>query len=210
MAQMGRPRNFDREQAVEQALHLFWQHGYDATSLAQLKAGLGGGISAPSFYAAFGSKEALFEECVQRYLSTYAQVTECLWDVSLPPRQAIETALRQSVRMQCEDGHPKGCMVALGVMSAPSPENARVANALTQSRLRTRAGIVACVERAVREGQLPETTEAAVMATVFDSFLQGVSILARDNVPHAILDAAISQLLVTWDAAASSVPAAEP
>lgn len=210
MAQMGRPRNFDREQAVEQALHLFWQHGYDATSLAQLKAGLGGGISAPSFYAAFGSKEALFEECVQRYLSTYAQVTECLWDVSLPPRQAIETALRQSVRMQCEDGHPKGCMVALGVMSAPSPENARVANALTQSRLRTRAGIVACVERAVREGQLPETTEAAVTATVFDSFLQGVSILARDNVPHAILDAAISQLLVTWDAAASSVPAAEP
>jgi AcrR family transcriptional regulator len=210
MAQMGRPRNFDREQAVEQALHLFWQHGYDATSLAQLKAGLGGGISAPSFYAAFGSKEALFEECVQRYLSTYAQVTECLWDVSLPPRQAIETALRQSVRMQCEDGHPKGCMVALGVMSAPSPENARVANALTQSRLRTRAGIVACVERAVREGQLPETTEAAVMATVFDSFLQGVSILARDNVPHAVLDAAISQLLVTWDAAASSVPAAEP
>jgi len=210
MAQMGRPRNFDREQAVEQALHLFWQHGYDATSLAQLKAGLGGGISAPSFYAAFGSKEALFEECVQRYLSTYAQVTECLWDVSLPPRQAIETALRQSVRMQCEDGHPKGCMVALGVMSAPSPENARVANALTQSRLRTRAGIVACVERAVREGQLPETTEAAVMATVFDSFLQGASILARDNVPHAILDAAISQLLVTWDAAASSVPAVEP
>ncbi len=210
MAQMGRPRNFDREQAVEQALHLFWQHGYDATSLAQLKAGLGGGISAPSFYAAFGSKEALFEECVQRYLSTYAQVTECLWDVSLPPRQAIETALRQSVRMQCEDGHPKGCMVALGVMSAPSPENARVANALTHSRLRTRAGIVACVERAVREGQLPETTEAAVMATVFDSFLQGVSILARDNVPHAILDAAISQLLMTWDAAASSVPAAEP
>ncbi len=197
MAQMGRPRNFDREQAVEQALHLFWQHGYDATSLAQLKAGLGGGISAPSFYAAFGSKEALFEECVQRYLSTYAQVTECLWDETLPPRQAIETALRQSVRMQCEDGHPKGCMVALGVMSAPSPENARVANALTQSR-------------AVREGQLPETTEAAVMATVFDSFLQGVSILARDNVPHAILDAAISQLLVTWDAAASSVPAAEP
>jgi len=45
MAQMGRPRTFDRDQAVEQALHLFWQHGYDATSLAQLKAGLGGGTT---------------------------------------------------------------------------------------------------------------------------------------------------------------------
>ena len=98
MAQMGRPRNFDREQAVEQALHLFWQHGYDATSLAQLKAGLGGGISAPSFYAAFGSKEALFEECVQRYLSTYAQVTDCLWDETLPPRPPRWTQPSASVR----------------------------------------------------------------------------------------------------------------
>ncbi len=206
MAQMGRPRTFDREQAVEQAMHLFWQHGYDATSLAQLKAGLGGGISAPSFYAAFGSKEALFDECVQRYLATYAQVTECLWDETLPPRQAVETALRQSARMQCEDGHPKGCMVALGVMSAPSPENARVADALTASRLRTRAGIVACVERAIALGQLPQQTQPAVMATVFDSFLQGVSILARDNVPPAAIDAAISQLLLTWDIAASIAP----
>ncbi|MCR4539077.1 TetR/AcrR family transcriptional regulator [Pseudomonas sp. 18.1.10] len=205
MAQMGRPRNFDRDHAVEQAMHLFWQHGYDATSLAQLKAGLGGGISAPSFYAAFGSKEALFDECVQRYLATYAQVTECLWDETLLPRQAIETALRQSARMQCEDGHPKGCMVALGVMSAPSPENARVADALTQSRVRTRAGIVACVERAIRAGQLPAMPSGAAMAAVFDSFLQGVSILARDNVPHAVIDAAITQLLLTWDVAASVV-----
>ena len=205
MAQMGRPRNFDRDQAVEQALHLFWEHGYDATSLAQLKAGLGGGISAPSFYAAFGSKEALFDECVQRYLATYAQVTECLWDENLAPRQAIETALRQSTRMQCEDGHPKGCMVALGVMSAPSPENARVADALTQSRARTRAGIVACVERGIRAGQLPDTLDAPVMATVFDSFLQGVSILARDDVAHATLDAAITQLMQTWEIASARV-----
>jgi hypothetical protein len=46
-------------------------------------------------------------------------------------------------------------MVALGVMSAPSPENARVVDALTQSRARTRAGILACVERGVSAGQLP-------------------------------------------------------
>ncbi|MGE8154064.1 TetR/AcrR family transcriptional regulator [Pseudomonas vancouverensis] len=206
MAQMGRPRTFDRDHAVEQALHLFWQYGYDATSLSQLKAGLGGGISAPSFYAAFGSKEALFDECVQRYLATFAQVTECLWDESLPPRQAIETALRQSARMQCEEGHPKGCMVALGMMSAPSPENARVVDALTRSRLRTRAGILACVERGISAGQLPGNIYAPAMATVFDSFLLGISILARDNAQHGVIDAAITQIMLTWDIAASTVP----
>ncbi|MGG7671802.1 TetR/AcrR family transcriptional regulator [Pseudomonas sp. WC2] len=204
MARTGRPRAFDRDDAVDQAMQLFWQHGYDATSLAQLKAELGGGISAPSFYAAFGSKESLFDECVQRYLATYAQVTECLWDETLPPRQAIETALRQSARMQCDDGHPKGCMVTLGVMSAPSPENAHVAQALTHSRARTRAGIVACVERGVSEGLLADDTNAAVMATVFDSFLQGISILARDDTPIESIDAAITQVMRTWDVAASS------
>ena len=199
MAKMGRPRTFDREQAVEQALHLFWQHGYDATSLAQLKAGLGGGISAPSFYAAFGSKEDLFNECVQRYLATYAQVTECLWDEHLPPREAIETALRRSASMQCEDGHPRGCMVALGVMSAPSPEHAGVAAGLTASRARTRAGFVACVERGIRTGVLPTSVDPQVLATVFDSFLQGVSILARDEVPYAVIEGAIVQVMAVWD-----------
>ena len=72
MARTGRPRAFDRDDAVDQAMQLFWQHGYDSTSLSLLKAALGGGISAPSFYAAFGSKEALFDECVQRYLTTFA------------------------------------------------------------------------------------------------------------------------------------------
>lgn len=204
MARTGRPRNFDRDDAVEQAMQLFWQHGYDSTSLALLKAQLGGGISAPSFYAAFGSKEALFDECVQRYLETFAQVTQCLWDENLPPRQAIETALRQSARMQCEDGHPKGCMVTLGVMSAPSLENARVVEALTRSRARTRAGILACVKRGMSSGELPANTVAPALATVFDSFLQGISILARDDTSIEVIDAAITQVLMTWDIAATT------
>jgi AcrR family transcriptional regulator len=201
MALMGRPRGFDRDKAVDQALHLFWEHGYEATSLNQLKAGIGGGISAPSFYAAFGSKEALFRECAQRYLSRYASVTECLWDTTLAPRAALESALRSSTRMQCERGHPKGCMVALAVMSAPSPEHSGVTESLTQSRNRTRAGIVACVKRGIANGELAPETEPQALAAVFDSFLVGVSTLARDGVGHRVLDAAIDQIMTAWDGA---------
>lgn len=200
MAVMGRPRTFDRDKAVEQALHIFWKHGYESTSLSQLKAGIGDGISAPSFYAAFGSKESLFQECMERYLSTYAQVTECLWDTELAPRDAIETALRQSVRMQCERGHPKGCMVALGTMSAPSEEHAALVEPLTRSRARTRAGFVACVQRGIDDGELHPDTDPRALAAVFDGFLLGVSTLARDGARHATLDAAITRILSAWDA----------
>ncbi|MDN2673889.1 TetR/AcrR family transcriptional regulator [Janthinobacterium sp. SUN026] len=204
MAQMGRPRTFDRQAAVEQAMFLFWQQGYESTSLSQLKASLGGGISAPSFYAAFGSKEALFREAAQCYLDTFARVTECLWDDGLAPRAAIELALRQSASMQSDADHPPGCMVALGCMSAPTAEHAAVAAPLTQSRARTRAGFVRCVERGMAGGELPGDMDAVALASVFDSFLSGVAIQTRDGVGYAVLDGAITQILRVWDA--SRVP----
>ncbi|TNC76531.1 TetR/AcrR family transcriptional regulator [Janthinobacterium lividum] len=200
MAQMGRPRTFDRQAAVEQAMYLFWQQGYESTSLSQLKASLGGGISAPSFYAAFGSKEALFREAAQCYLDTFACVTECLWDDGLAPRAAIEQALCQSARMQTDAGHPPGCMVALGCMSAPTAEHAAVAAPLTQSRARTRAGFVRCVERGMAGGELPADTDAVALASVFDSFLSGVAIQARDGVGYAVFGSAIMQVMRVWDA----------
>ncbi|CAM3433008.1 Transcriptional regulator, TetR family [Bordetella sputigena] len=200
MATMGRPRTFDRDKAVEQAMHIFWEHGYESTSLSQLKAGMGQGISAPSFYAAFGSKEALFQECAQRYLSTYARVTECLWEDALPPRDAIETALRRSAAMQCGRGHPKGCMVGLGVMSATSPENAGVTAPLARSRARTRAGIAACVQRGIDSGELGRDVDVRALSTVFDAFLTGLSTLARDGVRHSAMDTAITHIMSVWDA----------
>lgn len=200
MAKTGRPRTFDREQAVEQALRLFWQHGYESTSLSQLKAGMGG-ISAPSFYAAFGSKSALFGVAVRRYLDTHGQVTECLWDDALPPRDAIEQALRRSAKMQCGNGHPRGCMVALGAMSAPSAEHRAVARPLAASRGRTRAGFARCVERGVSSGELDGRTGVAALALAFDSFLLGLSTLARDGVRHQAMQSAIDGVMACWDMA---------
>lgn len=198
MAQLGRPRTFDRDVAITQALHLFWEHGYDATSLSQLKATIGGGITAPSFYAAFGSKQALFNEVMEHYLDTYGRVTDSLFDTNLPPRDAIELTLRRSAKMQCEPGHPTGCLVALGLMSACSDESKAISEPLARARDLNRAGIVACIQRAVAAGELPPTVIPETLAAVFDSFLLGLSTLARDGVPHATLDAAVTQVMRLW------------
>ncbi|WP_116896196.1 TetR/AcrR family transcriptional regulator [Pseudomonas syringae] len=203
MAQLGRPRTFDRDVAITQALHLFWEHGYDATSLSQLKATIGGGITAPSFYAAFGSKQALFNEVMERYLDTYGRVTGSLFETTLPPRDAIELTLRRSAKMQCEPGHPTGCLVALGLMSARSDESKAISEPLARARDLNRAGIVACIQRAVAAGELPATVIPETLAAVFDSFLLGLSTLARDGVPHATLDAAVTQVMRLWDSLGS-------
>ncbi len=156
---------------------------------------MGQGITAPSFYAAFGSKEALFREAVSRYLASHGQVMEPLWDNSLSPVTAIELALRQSARMQCEENHPQGCMVALGVMSACSPENQQVMQPLKDSRLRTRQGIKSCLQRAIECGELKATTDVAGLAALIDSFLLGISTLSRDGVTLAVIEGGISQAM---------------
>ncbi len=207
MAQMGRPRTFDRDVAITQALHLFWEHGFDATSLSQLKANIGGGITAPSFYAAFGSKQALFKEVMERYLNTHGRVTESLFDTTLPPREAIELTLRRSAKMQCEPDHPKGCLVALGLLSACSDESKAISQPLAQARSLNRAGIVACVERAIACGELPTTVVPSALATVFDSFMLGISVLARDGMRFDTIDEAVTQIMTLWDASRIDRPA---
>lgn len=200
MAQMGRPRQFDRDAALAKAMHLFWQHGFEATSLSQLKTELG--ISAPSFYAAFGSKEALFQETVALYLKSHGTVMDCLWDTQLAPRAAIELALRGSARMQSETDHPPGCMVALGAASAGALEHAAISAPLTAARRRNRDGIRACVQRGVTLHELDPATDVSALARVFESFLLGLSILARDGADQQEMDRAVTQVLKLWPVAA--------
>src|SRR5690606_38120096 len=128
-------------------------------------------------YAAFGSKEALFREVVEHYVATHVQVNASLWDESLPPRQAIEISLRRSAKMQTERGHPKGCLLVVSA-SACSPEQEHVQKLLAKQRSRTREGFRRCVQRAVTAGELPPHTDVRAVATMFQSFLNGLSVQA--------------------------------
>jgi len=201
MAQRGRPRTFDRDAAVNSAMHLFWEHGFESTSLSQLKAAMGGGISAPSFYAAFESKEALYKEALERYMVLYGDLTRSLHDTSIAPREAVFLALQRSARMQTESGHPKGCMVALGVMGAGPLGNESINQWLREVRARTRAGFRACVERGIKSGELRESTDPASLAVAIDCFFQGLSVLARDRLRQAVIDKAVKDAMGIWDAA---------
>ena len=198
MARTGRPREFDRNKALDAAMTLFWAQGYEPTSLAQLKSCMGN-ISPASFYAAFGSKEALFREVLQHYLATYGQVMAPLWDENLTPRDAIERALRGSARMQASRTHPCGCLVVSGASNC-SPENKAVQALLAAERQRTRTGIRVCVERALARGDLRDCATTAALPDIFATFFHGMTCEARDGMTSTHLDAAITSLLTLWDA----------
>lgn len=197
MARTGRPRSFDRDAAVTSAMRLFWERGYEAASLDQLRHGMGG-ISSASFYAAFGSKEKLYREALNRYLQTYGLATAPLRDESLPPRARIEQALLRSARMQTDASHPAGCMITLSAAMYSDASDAL--GALTASeRQANRAGILRCVQLAIETGELDEKTDAVGLASLFDGLINGFSAQARDGVSASAMEAAIRSSLALWD-----------
>ena len=103
--------------------------------------------------------------------------------------------------MQYEESRPRGCMVALGAMSCIAEQDRAILAPLTASRQRTRDGIRFCIDRAIDSGELENAPATLALATVFDSFMLGISTQARDNVPQQDIEQAIGQILTLWDAA---------
>jgi TetR/AcrR family transcriptional repressor for divergent bdcA len=198
MARTGRPRSFDRDSALESAMRLFWQHGYEGTSLDRLRRGMGG-ISSASFYAAFGSKVALYREALDRYLASHGRVIAPLYDDNLPPRERIFGTLLRSAQMQSDPSHPTGCLVTLSAL-LDGEEDEAVRALTAKERASNRTQIRWCVEQAVAAGELSDRTNIDGLASLLDGILLGLSIQARDGVSSQVLAAAIGTADALWNA----------
>ena len=197
MARTGRPREFDKDEALSAAMELFWKHGFEGASLDRLRQAMGG-LSSASFYAAFASKEALYREAFARYLDTHGRVLDVLRDVRLPPRDRIEQALRRSVRMQTDVSHPSGCMVTLSA-TIGSAELGTLKLLTTAERAANREALSACVRAGIELGELQPDASTAGLTALFEGLLLGFSIQAIDQVPASALDEAITGALAAWD-----------
>jgi AcrR family transcriptional regulator len=201
--QRGRPREFNRDQALERAMLLFWAQGYEGTSLAELQRVMGD-ISAPSFYAAFGSKERLFHEAVALYNATQgAPMVNALANASTA-RAAIEALLRAAVRSFCQPGTPRGCFVVLGAVNCTSA-NKTVETFMRHQRDVRESVIRARLKRGVTEGDVPPTADLRALAAFYSTVVNGMSVQARDGASRKVLNAIVDSAMAAWDAMLFSV-----
>lgn len=203
MGQRGRPRSFDRDEALASATKVFWARGYDGTSLDDLLQAMGG-ITPPSFYAAFGSKDALFREVVDNYERTVGEPARQALERS-PVREAIEGMLRAGVAMLDRPDMPRGCML---VLSAPTLTRT---NAAAHERVRTGRRqmydvIRQRLQRAIAEGELARNTRIDDIAAFYTTVAQGLSVRARDGVPRRGLLAAVDGAMAAWDGMLDATP----
>jgi AcrR family transcriptional regulator len=195
MAVRGRPRSFDRQAALRRAMEVFWRRGYEGAAVSDLTRAMG--INAPSLYAAFGCKEALFREAVALYNATDGAMTDRALEAAPTARQAVEDMLRVNAAAYANPRRPPGCMVTLAA-NIGTPEGAEVREFLAQCREEGEDALERRLARGVAEGDLPESTDIAALAAFYYTVLQGLSIQARDGASRKALSAIVDCAMAAW------------
>ncbi len=180
---MGRPREFDVDEALDAALEVFWRKGFEGSSLTDLTEAMG--ITRPSLYATYGNKENLFRKALDRYETTCLDFT-CAALAAPTAREVIERLLEGYVNIQSGEAHPPGC---LGTQAAlvGSEDSDAIRTELVTRRQRFETALQARFERARTEGDLAADIKPADLARYIMTIIQGMAVQAASGASRADL-----------------------
>ena len=197
MAALGRPREFDRDAALEAAMLLFWRKGFAAASMNELCEAMG--VRSPSLYAAFGSKEALYLEAVEHYARIQGPA---VWDKlaeGASARASIENLLiAWAENLPKSRTTPAGCMAMLAAVGDEWP--AAIVRVMRKLRLDMLGKLRSRLETAVANGELPASTDIDGLSRFYLGVVQGMAIQAKDGATAAELRGAAAAAMLAWPA----------
>lgn len=191
----GRPREFDRDEALECAMRLFWSRGYEATSISDLTRAMR--ITPPALYSAFGDKKRLFLEAVGRY----EKGPGCFAQKALTEEPTAELAIRRilfgALKSFTDPKNPRGCLVVLGATNC-ALESADISEALAERRRMAESAVRARIAAGKNAGELCDNVDVDALTGMVMATLFGLAIKARDGAPRTHLQRIVEQLMKAW------------
>ncbi|WP_425543836.1 TetR/AcrR family transcriptional regulator [Streptomyces crystallinus] len=198
-AKRGRPRTFDRAEALTAATRLFWERGYEGTSIGELTEALG--IRPGSLYAAFGDKKSLFKEVVECYgRSPVGAFMGVALEEEPTAYGAFARILREAAVIYPDPSHPAGCLT-ISAATNVTPQDSEVAAFLRTLRNGNLPTFEARLRRAQQAGELPADADPKALAAYFAAVIQGLSQRAQDGATAAELTRTAELALAAWPAA---------
>ncbi|MFB5676151.1 TetR/AcrR family transcriptional regulator [Paenibacillus terreus] len=198
---MGRNREFDVDQALEAALSVFWRKGYEGASYTDLTQATG--VERPALYSAFGNKEALFRQALERYYEQYLDFFPAALELPTS-REVAAHILRKAAELHTRYPDHKGCLGIHGAL-AGSDDAEPIRRALIDARANGEASLRDRFERAKQEGDLPETANCAVLAAYVMAVSHGMAVQAKAGFSRDMLEAVAEQALSTWPTGSSTL-----
>lgn len=196
VSKRGRPRLLNKEAGLEVAARLFWEHGYEGTSIADLTKAMG--ITPPSLYAAFGSKEQLYQQALEYNAEIENKHRlDLLNSDAATAYEALAFYLHDAAREFANPAKPRGCMVSNAVLQH-SKEAESVARTVAARRAATTEIIRNRLERAISAGELPKGTDTRALAHFYVAVVQGMSAQACDGLCAATLKQLADLALAAW------------
>jgi AcrR family transcriptional regulator len=191
---IGRPRAFDADEALERAMRVFWERGYEGASLTDLTGAMG--ITKTSLYAAFGNKEQLFRKAVQRYAEGPAAYA--VRALEEPTARAVaEAMLRGAVRTTTRPEGPAGCLSVQGALATGSA-SCGAREVLVDWRNEAAVLLEERFRRAVDEGDLPRDTDPVRLAQYIRTVALGIAVQAAGGLGPDDLQAVVDLALSHW------------
>ncbi len=193
---MARPREFDEAAALEAAIECFWRRGYEATSVRNLADRMG--ISAPSLYAAYGDKHALFAQALERYLdhSTGARIKR--FEESLPPKQAVRGFIAEIIERSVNDPERRGCFLINSALEV-APHDRQLGALIAERLAEIEAFFLRSIKAAQAEGAVPRNRAARDLARLLLGVVIGIRVLARSKPERVLLEGVARPALALLD-----------
>lgn len=182
---MGRPREFCTQKALEAAMDVFWDKGYEAASLADLTKAMG--ISKSSFYDTYGSKHELLITAIRHYVDTTVKSgIEFLDSHDLSAIDTISAFFGKIVEKCCNTTENKGCMLSNCAVEL-SAHDAEAARVITLGMSRIEDGFYRAVRRGQEGGEIPMEKDARAIARFLWTVMNGMMVVGRANPDESIL-----------------------
>lgn len=185
----GRPRAFDKEQALEKAMGVFYEKGFEGASLDDLTAAMG--INRPSLYAAFGNKEALFEEVLKCYTQpNFAYIREVLFEAPTA-KAGFQAILNLMVEVlssaRDQQKQMKGCLVTNSTVLACRESNQDLSSSLKSIHEAQQALFYERLQVGAEAAEFSASEDLQALAHYLNGVILGMGVLARAQQSEAVL-----------------------
>lgn len=193
---MARSKQFDERQALAAAMLVFWEKGYEGTSISDLEQAMG--LKRTSIYNTFGNKSAIFERVMTCYKESVMSALFAAMDAAPDIREGVRRLMNGALDIHFDEDNPGGCLVVLSLMESGQHDEQSLGS-MQQTIHELKNALQARLNKAKKSGELSRHLDAGSTATTIATTMNGMMVMGKANFTRASLKKTVNQVVSLLD-----------